>query len=93
MTERGKNMYKVEATVIDSLGLHARPASILNKTCVKFKSKIKIHFGDKIIEPRSILSIMGAAVTQGSVLTIIAEGEDEVEAAETVAQFINTYAE
>lgn len=40
-------MYQLEAIVIDKLGLHARPASMLNKMCVKFKSKIKILFGEK----------------------------------------------
>lgn len=86
-------MYQIEATVVDKLGLHARPASILNKMCVKYKAKVKINFGDKVVEPRSILSIMAAGITNGSVLTIITEGEDEIEAGDAIANFINTYSE
>lgn len=86
-------MYQKEAIVIDPLGLHARPASLLNKMCLKYKSKIKIHFGERVIEPRSILSIMAAAVLSGSVLIVSAEGEDEVEAVESLANFISTYKE
>lgn len=86
-------MYQKEATVIDKLGLHARPAAMLNKICLKFKAKITMDFNGKTIEPRSILSIMGAGITQGSVLTIIGDGEDEVEAVDSIAEFLNTYTE
>lgn len=86
-------MYQKEATIIDKLGLHARPATLLNKMCIKYKSKIKILFGEKVIEPRSILSIMAAGVTQGSQIIITADGEDEVEAVEAISEFINTYKE
>lgn len=86
-------MYQKEAKIIDKLGLHARPAAKLNKLCVKYKSKIKIFFGELVIEPKSILSIMAAGVTEGSVLRVVAEGEDEVEAVDFITEFLNTYSE
>jgi phosphotransferase system HPr (HPr) family protein len=66
-------------------GLHARPASLLAKACMKFKSTLSLYKGEdktKIYQPKSILSIMTIGAGKGDTVTITADGEDEVYAME-----------
>ena len=61
-------------------GLHARPASVLAKECMKFNCDLKLYQGDnrdKAFQPKSILSIMTIGAQKGDVVTILADGSDE----------------
>lgn len=61
-------------------GLHARPASVLAKECMKFTSDLtltKAGNDSKVFQPKSILSIMTIGAVHGDVVTIKAEGADE----------------
>lgn len=55
-------MVSKQTAIINKSGLHARPASELVKICSKCSSDIVIKSGDKRINPKSILSVMAAAV-------------------------------
>lgn len=70
-------------TITAEEGLHARPASILAKECMKFDCDLKLYKADnkeKAFQPKSILSIMTIGASSGDVVTIQAEGSDEVAA-------------
>lgn len=67
-------------TVVDELGIHARPASTLVKNANKFSSIIKIEYKGKQINIKSIIGLMTLGVKYKDKLTISAEGEDETEA-------------
>lgn len=61
-------------------GLHARPASVLAKECMKFTCDLSLYKDgnrDKAFQPKSILSIMTIGAQKGDVVTIVAEGADE----------------
>lgn len=70
-------MVKGKIIVKNKSGLHMRPAGILAKIASKLKSKIEIHSGDKVIDPKSILILMSAGITQGTEIEILCEGETE----------------
>jgi phosphocarrier protein len=72
--------------VVNKLGLHARPAAMLVTTAGKFKSEISLKKGDVEANAKSILSVMMLAAEVGSFVTIKAQGEDEEEAAQAIAQ-------
>lgn len=69
-------------------GLHARPASMFVQEANKFKSKIKISAKDKTVDAKSILMIMSLGLTQGTELTISAEGPDEADALAALAKLV-----
>lgn len=62
-----------------ALGLHMRPAGNLAKIASSLSSEIKILYKDKIINAKSVLNIMSAAIKFGDEITIQVSGENEEE--------------
>lgn len=63
-----------------SQGLHARPAATFVKIATSFASEIKLLKKEKIVNGKSIMGIMAAAIAKGEEITLIADGADEKEA-------------
>lgn len=80
-------MLKREVTVLNRLGLHARAAAKLVKTAESFVSRITVSDleGSTCADAKSILSVLSLAASMGKRLLIIAEGNDEKAAMETIA--------
>jgi phosphocarrier protein HPr len=72
--------------VVNKLGLHARPAAMLVSTAGKFKSEISLKKGEVEANAKSILGVMMLAAEVGSIVTVKAQGEDEEQAAQAIAQ-------
>lgn len=77
-------------TVKNRLGLHLRPAGELCRMATEYKSEIKICFRNKEFSAKSILGILSACVQQDDEITLVCSGEDEKEACETLAAFIES---
>jgi phosphocarrier protein HPr len=75
-----------EITVINRLGVHARPSALVVQTANKFKSEIKFKRKDVEVNAKSIMGVMMLAAEVGSKILIQAEGEDEVQAVEALAK-------
>jgi phosphocarrier protein len=73
-----------EIRVINSLGLHARPAAQLVKTVSRFKSEIFITRDDLTVNAKSIMGVMMLAAELGAVLKFRVDGVDEREAMEAI---------
>jgi phosphocarrier protein len=78
-----------DITVINSLGLHARPAMQFVDTANQFSSRITVSKGGE--EPydadgKSVMQMIILAATEGTPLKIVAEGEDAESAADQLAQ-------
>ena len=82
-------MIAKEVEIKNKLGLHARAAAKLVHTAARFKSSIKIRKGEEEVDAKSILGILLLAAGRGSVITVRAEGEDEVEAVEAIEKLID----
>lgn len=80
-------MYAFEYTVTDPVGIHARPAGQLAKEAGKYQSKIVLCKGDKKVEARRLMAVMGLAVKTGETLRFEVEGEDEAEAGAQLEAF------
>ena len=72
MTEK-----KVE--IINSLGLHARPAAQIVKITTKYDCDVFIEKDGMEVNAKSIMGVMMLAAEQGSIITIKCEGEDQDE--------------
>lgn len=63
-------------TVINKLGVHARPAALFVRTANKFASDITIEKDGEQVNGKSIMGLMMLAAGQGSKLDLIAVGPD-----------------
>ncbi len=83
-----KNMISKEVKVNLDSGLHARPAAKFVQLSKGFKSKLSVSYNGKNIDPKSILGLLSLNINKGSVICISADGEDETQAAEALACFV-----
>lgn len=77
-------MIEKEITVINKLGLHARPAAQLVKTIARFKSEVSIKRDNLTVNAKSIMGVMMLAAELGAVLKFRIEGEDEWQAMDAI---------
>ncbi len=63
-------------TVINELGLHARPAAAFVKLASRFESDIHLTKDGDAVNGKSIMGVMTLAAECGAELTLSAEGSD-----------------
>lgn len=81
-------MVSRKVVVNNPSGLHLRPAGILCKTAIDFKSKITLRFNDITANAKSVLGVLGACIKTGDEVEIICDGEDEQDALGTIVNAI-----
>ena len=81
-------MKQVQATVVNKLGLHARPSAALTQTATRFKSEVFVTKGSRRVNGKSIMGVMMLAAARGAVLTLEANGPDEDAALAALAELI-----
>ena len=69
-------MVKQKVTVKNETGLHLRPAGLLCRTAMLYKSHITLAYEDTVANAKSVLSVLGAGVKPGYELEITCEGVD-----------------
>ncbi|HEY5750069.1 MAG TPA: HPr family phosphocarrier protein [Chryseolinea sp.] len=82
-------MISKEYTILAPEGIHARPATALVRLVKKFKSGISLKKDDKTIQLNSMLNILALSTKGGDVVSVVIDGEDEIEAASAVDVFFN----
>lgn len=70
-------MVSRKVVIRNATGLHLRPAGILCKEAVKYKSHITFVFRESTANAKSVLSVLGACVKSGDEIELVCEGEDE----------------
>lgn len=81
-------MIESSITICNKAGLHARAASKLVGVTTQFQSSVKIG-NEKLVDGRSILSLMMLAAGKGTKLRIVVEGEDEQYALDAIQFLVN----
>lgn len=76
-------------TIVNRLGMHARPAMAFVDTAGQFKSKICVKRGEQEVDGKSIMQVMLLAATKGTELCITAEGEDAAAAVEALKALVD----
>jgi len=66
----------VTVTIVNRLGLHARPAMTFVDLAGTFKSDITVRRGDQEVDGKSIMHMMMLAATKGTALEVTASGPD-----------------
>ncbi|MGE0441052.1 MAG: HPr family phosphocarrier protein [Gemmatimonadales bacterium] len=81
MTER-------KATIVNPLGLHARPAAQFVKLAATFAAEVLLEKDGGAVNGKSIMGVMMLSAEQGSTLLIRTDGADEVAAADALAALV-----
>lgn len=74
--------------VVNTLGIHARPAAQIVKAASVFDCNITVTVDGDSVNAKSIMGVMTLAACRGSIIEVTAEGSDENEAVEAIASII-----
>jgi len=74
--------------IVNTEGLHARPADMLARTALKFQSQIQIQCRNERVDAKSTLNLLILGATQGTEIVIEADGDDAQEAVDTLAALV-----
>ena len=77
-------------TIPNRAGIHARPAAVIVQAIKNYKASIYFEKGKDRINAKSIMGILTLASVYGAEIKIIADGEDEKEAIETIVHLFET---
>lgn len=67
---------KIELTILNQTGLHARPAAAFVKTANRYKSDVWVEKDGEEVNGKSIMGLMMLAAGMGSKLQVRADGPD-----------------
>jgi len=81
-------MIRKEIRITNKLGLHTRAAAKLVTCAGVFSSRVQLEWKDRRVNGKSIIEVMMLAATQGSVLVLLIEGEDEATACAVLERLI-----
>jgi phosphocarrier protein HPr len=70
-------MVKKEFTILNKLGIHARPAAQFVKLANRFQADIFVEKDGEEVDGKSIMGLMMLAAGHGSTILVSADGEDE----------------
>lgn len=86
-------MKSVQVTVVNEIGIHARPASFLVNLVKGYTCDIECYKNgntEKRHQTKSILSVMAMGAKKGDELTFNATGEDEEAAIAAIEAFVKS---
>jgi phosphocarrier protein HPr len=75
-------------TIVNALGLHARPAAQLVQTANRHRSEIHLHKDGASVNAKSIMGVLTLAAAKGSQLSVVCEGDDADAAMGLIARLI-----
>ena len=79
-----------QVKVLNSLGLHTRPATIIAQMLLKSKCDVTFTSGDETIDAKNVLGILLLAANNASEIEIVVEGE-EAEAHRTRRKLVHAF--
>ena len=81
-------MPRIEAEIVNKLGLHARASAKLTQLAGSFPCEVWMERGSRRINAKSIMGVMMLAAGKGSTVIIDTEGERAEEAAQAMLKLI-----
>ncbi|MBQ4178618.1 MAG: HPr family phosphocarrier protein [Elusimicrobia bacterium] len=82
-------MKEQNVKIVNKLGLHARPASLIVQTAMGFSSNIYIIKDEIKVDAKSIMGILMLAAACGTELKLRTEGTDEEQALAKMVEIFN----
>jgi len=81
-------MPRVEAAIINKLGLHARASAKLTQVASQFESQVWLERNGRRVNAKSIMGVMMLAAARGSTIMIETEGKDAEQAMSALTSLI-----
>lgn len=81
-------MITKKITVLNKLGIHARPAAQFVRVASRFQSDVTVEKDDERVDGKSIMGLMMLAVGCGAEIVVTADGADEAEALTAIEELI-----
>ena len=81
-------MLEKVVTICNSLGLHLRAAGLFAQVANRYVSNIYVKKGSMKINAKSTMGVMMLAAGEGTQLTLIVDGADEVEAIDALKALV-----
>ena len=69
---------------------HARPATYFIRKANEFKSGIWVEKDERRVNAKSLLGVLSLGIVKGTTITLIADGSDEKEAVEALAELVRS---
>ena len=79
-----------DITIQNSVGLHARPATLFIQKANSYKSSSWVEKDDRRINAKSLLGVLSLGIVKGMTITLTADGTDETEALDGLAELIDS---
>lgn len=83
-------MFVKDVTVVNQVGLHARPATFFIQKANEYRSTIWIEKGERRVNAKSLLGVLSLGIVGGTPIRIIADGADEQQAVEGLVKLIQS---
>ncbi|MEX2212786.1 MAG: HPr family phosphocarrier protein [Phycisphaeraceae bacterium] len=77
-----------EVTILNRLGMHARPAMAFVDVANGFSSDVRVNKGTQDVDGKSIMQMMMLAATQGTKLLVRAKGDDAAAAVDALKDLV-----
>jgi phosphocarrier protein HPr len=74
--------------ILNEEGMHARPAGAFVKVANEFKSAVEVKANGITKNGKSIMGLMSLGLAKDAEITVVTNGEDEVEAMNKLANLI-----
>lgn len=81
-------MLEKDVTIVNKLGMHLRAAAVFIEAVNHFRCSVHLRKDGRSINAKSIMGLMTLGAGLGSTLTLITDGEDELEAQERLTDVI-----
>lgn len=72
-----------------STGLEARPVAVLVQRASQYDSTVYIQAEGKKVNAKSIMGMMSLGLDMGEEVTVIADGNDESDAIESIEKYLS----
>ncbi len=83
-------MQEITISVTNETGLHSRPADLFVRTAKCYESAIIVHKGEKSADAKNIIKVILLNVSQGTEISIEADGPDEDAALQDLQTLISS---
>ena len=83
-------MVSQKVVIKNPTGLHLRPAGILCKEAMQYKSSITFTYRGNSANAKSVLSVLGACIKCGDEIELICNGVDEEQALKALVDAVES---
>ena len=78
-----------EVTILNKLGLHARPAAMFVRAANKHRAEIWVEKDGEQVNGKSIMGLMMLAAGPGTEITVVASGKEKAEVLAALELLVN----